>query len=75
MSNRTAGSWYPPARPGPRGYGGRLGRRPPRHVTGGLACVASVGLDGAVLPQLLADDAHTDEDTRRRDGRSAASGT
>ncbi|MYT75259.1 putative MFS family arabinose efflux permease [Streptomyces sp. PsTaAH-137] len=34
--------------------------------TGGLACVASVGLLAAALPKLLTYDAHTDEDARRR---------
>ncbi|MGW7365278.1 MFS transporter [Streptomyces sp. NPDC054841] len=34
--------------------------------TGGLACVASVGLLAAVLPKLLTYDAETDEDALRR---------
>ncbi|MER5843345.1 MFS transporter [Streptomyces prasinus] len=38
----------------------------PAFWTGGLACVASVGLLAAVLPKLLSYDALTDEDARRR---------
>jgi MFS family permease len=34
--------------------------------TGGLACVAAVGLLAAALPRLVAYDAGTDEDARRR---------
>lgn len=34
--------------------------------TGGLACVAAVGLLAAALPKLISYDARTDEDARRR---------
>ncbi|RMB82576.1 MFS transporter [Streptomyces shenzhenensis] len=43
--------------------------------TGGLACVASVGLLAATLPKLLTYDAHTDEDARRRAAHHTAPGT
>ncbi|MEU1306941.1 MFS transporter [Streptomyces shenzhenensis] len=43
--------------------------------TGGLACVASVGLLAAALPKLLTYDAHTDEDARRRAAHHTAPGT
>ncbi|QGV80924.1 MFS transporter [Streptomyces ficellus] len=38
----------------------------PAFWTGGLACLASVGLLAAVLPKLVTYDAETDEDARRR---------
>ncbi|MCK8678174.1 MULTISPECIES: MFS transporter [Streptomyces] len=38
----------------------------PAFWTGGLACVASVGLLAAALPKLLTYDAQTDEDAQRR---------
>ncbi|MGW4728607.1 MFS transporter [Streptomyces shenzhenensis] len=43
--------------------------------TGGLACVASVGLLAATLPKLLTYDAHTDEDARRRAAHHTAPDT
>ncbi|MFE7974040.1 MFS transporter [Streptomyces shenzhenensis] len=43
--------------------------------TGGLACVASVGLLAAALPKLLTYDAHTDEDARRRAAHHTAPDT
>ncbi|CAM5576951.1 MFS transporter [Streptomyces hirsutus] len=47
----------------------------PAFWTGGLACVASVGLLAAVLPKLLTYDALTDEDAlRRRAAHTAATG-
>src|SRR5690606_32847871 len=46
----------------------------PAFWTGGLACVASVGLLAAVLPRLATYDAQTDEDAlRRRAAHPAAS--
>ncbi|MFC8984252.1 MFS transporter [Streptomyces sp. NPDC056956] len=47
----------------------------PAFWTGGLACVASVGLLAAVLPRLVTYDAQTDEDAlRRRAAHLVASG-
>ncbi|MFE3327400.1 MFS transporter [Streptomyces sp. NPDC059176] len=44
--------------------------------SGGLACVASVGLLAAVLPKLVTYDARTDEDAlRRRARKEAAAGS
>ncbi|MFJ2113812.1 MFS transporter [Streptomyces sp. NPDC087850] len=40
--------------------------------SGGLACVAAVGLLAAVLPKLLTYDADTDEDAQRRRAQKAA---
>ncbi len=43
--------------------------------TGGVACLASVGLLAAALPKLLTYDARTDEDAnRRRAAHEAATG-